>query len=128
MILQATSPIRLSGTIDRMHASFLSRQVDTMVAVVKESPFIWRGPVSSPTPKFNVNSRPRRQEFRPEDVTYRETGSIYLSRVGPFIEKGNRIHGSCALHVLDAIEGADVDTVHDLAVVAALIETLDGAA
>jgi len=121
LLLQPTSPIRNSGSIDRAHATFVESGRDTLVAVVEEAIFDWSGPPEDPHPHYNTNMRPRRQDFRPEEVVYRETGSIYISRVAPFIQAGNRIHGSTTLFVMAKSESIDIDDSHDLVIADAVL-------
>ena len=44
MLLQATSPLRLPGTLDRAVRQFRQTGVDSLVGVVPVSPFLWRHP------------------------------------------------------------------------------------
>jgi len=120
-LLQPTSPIRSKGTIDRAHAAFIESGRDTLVGVVEETVFNWSGPPEDPQPMYNTISRPRRQDFKSEQVVFRETGSIYISRVAPFIQAENRIHGSTTLFVMAKSEGIDIDDSHDIAVADAVL-------
>ena len=121
LLLQPTSPIRSTGSIDRAHTAFIKSGRDTLVSVVEETIFNWSGPPENPRPLYNTKSRPRRQDFRPEQVLFRETGSIYISRVAPFIQAENRIHGSTSLFVMAKSEGIDIDDSHDIAVADAVL-------
>ena len=113
VILQATSPIRSSGTLDSAYETFLSSGSDSLLAVVEEAPFLWRGPVSNPTATYNVAYRPRRQDFKPNAIIYKEVGSFYFSWVESFQSTGNRIHGRQQLFVVDKHEGIDIDDDYD---------------
>ena len=114
MLLQATSPVRRGDTIDRALAQFRSSQVDSLVGVVEVSPFVWRGPRDDARALYDVDARPRRQDLVEADLVYRECGSIYVTRTGPFRATGNRICGRVGLVVLDSDEGIDIDTPYDL--------------
>ncbi|HET6967496.1 MAG TPA: acylneuraminate cytidylyltransferase family protein [Ornithinibacter sp.] len=115
MLLQATSPVRLPGTIDRAIAQFLATEVDSLVGVVPQAPFIWTGGVT-PTAAYDVDARPRRQDLTPATLRYRETGSLYLTRPWVYEERDNRLGGRVGLFVMDEVEGTDVDTELDLLV------------
>jgi N-acylneuraminate cytidylyltransferase len=124
ILLQATSPVRLPGTIERAHEKFISSKCDSLVAVVQESPFVWHGPTDSPSPTYNVNARARRQDVSPDKHNFRETGSFYMSNVGPFVRSGNRIHGTACLFVTESCEGVDIDTYLDLTIANSILVSL----
>ncbi len=115
MLLQATSPLRLPGTLDRALAEFAQTGVDSMVGVVPQTPFLWwRG--DPPRADYTVDARPRRQELTAEAMRYRETGSLYVTRRWVYDELGNRLGGRIGLFEMEEIEGVDVDTELDLLV------------
>ncbi len=121
LLLQATSPVRLPGTLERAKAEFADTGVDSMVGVVPHPPFLWRlGPDDTPPqPEYDVDHRLRRQDMTPTDLRYRETGSLYLTRSELYRDRanrpGNRLGGRIGLFVMDELEGIDVDTELDLA-------------
>lgn len=113
MLLQATSPVRLAGTIDRAIAQFHETGVDSLVGVVPQTPFLWRmgDPV---TAHYDIDARPRRQDIDAEGFFYRETGSLYLTRTEIYETRENRLGGDVGLFVMDDVEGIDIDTELDL--------------
>jgi len=118
MLLQATSPVRLPGTLSRALAQLDATGVDSLVGVVPQAPFIWTEGTADggPTAAYDVTARPRRQDLTPATLRYRETGSIYLTRTWVYDELDNRIGGRVGLFVMDELEGIDVDTELDLEV------------
>ncbi|MBM6404314.1 acylneuraminate cytidylyltransferase family protein [Phycicoccus sp. CSK15P-2] len=116
MLLQATSPVRLPGTVSRAIAQLDATGADSLVGVVPQAPFLWADDGSGPTAAYDVTARPRRQDLTPQTLRYRETGSLYLTRTWVYDELDNRIGGRVGLFVMDEVEGVDVDTEHDLAV------------
>jgi N-acylneuraminate cytidylyltransferase len=118
MLLQATSPVRLPGTLSRAVAQLEATGVDSLVGVVPQAPFIWtEGRAGAePTAAYDVTARPRRQDLTPHTLRYRETGSLYLTRTWVYDELDNRIGGRVGLFVMDELEGIDVDTELDLEV------------
>lgn len=114
LLLQATSPVRLPGTLQRAVAEFADRAADSMVGVVAQAPFFWRAGASV-TSEYDFRDRPRRQDLRPEQLFYRETGSLYLTKTDIYRREHNRLGGDIALFVMDEIEGIDVDTPAELA-------------
>lgn len=123
VLLQATSPVRLPGTLSRALEQFEATGVDSLVGVVPQSPFVWTdGP--EPRAAYDVGARPRRQDFAPEELRYRETGSLYVTRPWVYDELDNRIGGRVGLFVMDEVEGLDIDTEHDLEVADAVLRRL----
>ncbi|KQQ05642.1 MULTISPECIES: acylneuraminate cytidylyltransferase family protein [unclassified Rathayibacter] len=132
MLLQATSPIRLPGTLDRAVEQFESTGVDSLVGVVAQTPFLWRSdgdPGSSAEqsalPQYDVSARPRRQDLEPAEFFYRETGSMYLTRTEVYETEHNRIGGRVGLFVMDELEGGDIDTALDLVVAEQILLELE---
>ena len=123
VLLQAPTPVRLPDSLTRALAQFQSSGVDSLVGVVPQSPFVWAdGP--EPSASYDVAARPRRQDFAPEDLRYRETGSVYVTRTWVYDEHDNRIGGRVGLFVMDEVEGIDIDTEHDLDVADAVLRRL----
>lgn len=118
MLLQATSPLRLPGTLDRAVAQFRETGVDSLVGVVPVSPFLWRhaaDPADPPVCDFDVAHRKRRQDMDRTDLRFRENGSLYLTRPWVYDELHNRLGGRIGMFELDDLEGVDIDTELDFA-------------
>lgn len=115
MLLQATSPIRFRGTLDRAVDQFRVSGVDSLVGVVPQTPFLWTMG-EPPAADYTVGSRPRRQDLRESDFRYRETGSLYVTRTDIYEQHDNRLGGRIGLFVMAEGEGVDVDTELDLSV------------
>ena len=117
MLLQATSPVRRPGTIDRAIAQARETGVDSLVGTVPQTPFLWwtARDGHGPTADFDVDHRPRRQELAPDQFRYRETGSLYVTKPWVYRERNNRIGGKIGLFVMDEVEGVDIDGPLDLA-------------
>ena len=128
MLLQATSPVRLPGTLSRAVAQLEATGVDSLVGVVPQAPFIWTEGTADagPTSAYDVTARPRRQDLTPATLRYRETGSLYLTRTWVYDELDNRLGGRVGLFVMDELEGIDVDTELDLQVADRQLSQLSG--
>lgn len=128
MLLQATSPVRLPGTLSRAVAQLEATGVDSLVGVVPQAPFIWAegSADAGPTAAYDVTARPRRQDLTPATLRYRETGSLYLTRTWVYDELDNRLGGRVGLFVMDELEGIDVDTELDLEVADRQLSQLSG--
>lgn len=126
MFLQATSPVRLPGTLARALDHFESSGADSMVGVVAESPFLWKlGPPAHA--EYDYTRRPRRQELKPDQLRYRENGSLYVTRASIYSSAHNRLGGQIELFVLDDVEATDIDTPADFARAEAILASLSGA-
>ncbi len=126
VLLQATSPIRLPGTVGRAVERFRAGGVDSLVGVVPQTPFLWHMG-DTPTAEYNVDQRPRRQDLDEMSYLYRETGSLYVTRTELYSAPGNRIGGRVELFVMDEIEGIDIDSELDLTFADALLSRHLGA-
>jgi CMP-N-acetylneuraminic acid synthetase len=56
-----------------------------------------------------------RQSFSKDELSYRETGNIYITTVDAFRNSGCRVSGKTSLFVLYMNEGLDIDTEFDIA-------------
>ena len=121
VLLQATSPVRLPGTLARAVRQFAENGKDSLVGVIPIGPFIWRWhPDAEPTAEFEIMARPRRQELTQETFRYRENGSLYLTKTHVYTEHHNRLAGypggTIDLFTLHEVEGVDIDAPIDFAV------------
>ena len=115
VLLQATSPVRHPGTLQRALDQFRAEPVDSLVGVVPCPPFLWStAEDGSAVPHWNWQHRQRRQDMTPGQLRYRETGSLYVTRTTIYRETQNRMGGRIGLFVMDEDEGIDIDTLSDL--------------
>lgn len=123
MFLQATSPVRLPGTLARAVQEFDATEVDSLVGVVPEPIFIWQ---MEPEVRalYPYQTRPRRQDMTPDQLRYRETGSLYLTRTDVYLQEHNRLGGRIGLFVMDPAEGIDIDTPDDLTLAALTLDAI----
>ncbi|QNV39455.1 acylneuraminate cytidylyltransferase family protein [Rothia amarae] len=112
MLLQATSPVRLPGTLARAVRQFAASDSDSMVGVIPIGPFIWAA-TEPPTAQYEVMARPRRQELTRETFRYRENGSMYITKTEIYEKFHNRLAGKIELFMLEDIEGVDIDAPID---------------
>ncbi|MBE9403394.1 acylneuraminate cytidylyltransferase family protein [Brachybacterium sp. Marseille-Q2903] len=118
MLLQATSPVRLPGTLDRAVAQFRDSGCDSLIGVLPQSPFFWHLPEADgeqPRADYDWTARPRRQDLTAGQHHYFENGSLYVTAPHVYRETRNRIGGRISLFVLDELEGVDIDTEADVA-------------
>jgi N-acylneuraminate cytidylyltransferase len=114
VLLQPTAPIRRVGLVDQAIEKMMNDGSDSLVGVVESSPFIWKGFRSNARPEYDVAQRPMRQSFAASDLSYRETGNIYITTVDAFRNSGCRVSSKTSLFVLNTAEGLDIDTEFDI--------------
>jgi CMP-N,N'-diacetyllegionaminic acid synthase len=114
VLLQPTSPVRRDGSLDEAVRQYEASGADSLVSVVRSSPFLWRGPRSDPSPLYDVGNRRRRQDLAEDEHVYQETGSIYITSVEALVGSRNRISGRTILFEMTPDESLDVDSEEDL--------------
>ena len=114
VLLQPTAPIRRVGLVDQAIEKMMNDGSDSLVGVVESSPFIWKGSRSNARPEYDVAQRPMRQSFAASDLSYRETGNIYITTVDTFRKSGCRVSSKTSLFVLNTAEGLDIDAEFDI--------------
>lgn len=127
MLLQATSPVRLPGTLARAAKEFATREVDSLVGVVPCPPFLWGSVGGETVAHWDYHHRLRRQDMTESHLRYRETGSVYVTATTVYERDHNRLGGRIGLFIMDDIEGVDIDTMHDLGLAEAALRRLERA-
>ena len=112
VFLQATSPIRSNGDVDRAIETLKREGADSLLSVVASHSFLWRLNEGIPEPlNYDPKSRPRRQDLAPE---YAENGSIYVFKPWVLRQHNCRLGGRVAIYEMSRRSGVDIDTTEDL--------------
>lgn len=124
MLLQPTSPLRLEHTLEAAITKFIESDADSLLSVCASHAFFWTLP-DAPRASYDFKNRPRRQDILRQDMQFRETGSIYLTRTNILISEKNRLGGKIAMYEMQEIESWEIDTEVDFDVIEALMQKRD---
>ena len=108
VFLQATSPARRAGDIDRAVDTLLREGADSLFSGCENSRLIWalreNGPASI---NYDYRSRQREQDMARQ---VRENGSIYVFKPSVLRTSGNRLGGRMAIYEMDYWSSFQIDT------------------
>ena len=123
MLLQPTSPLRLSGTLKRAVQHFEAEKASSLLGVCETHAFFWRKttPISA---SYDFNQRPRRQDIDISQRWYKETGSIYITLLDAFKNNENRLAGEISLFEMTETESHEIDTEMDFTLIEYLMRSL----
>lgn len=118
VFLQATSPLRKAGDLDKAIQTLREKNADSLFSASRLNWFAWRIQEGTPVPlNYDHQNRPMRQ-VAPLDVI--ETGSFYIFKPWVLIRNNSRLGGRIAVHMTEFVESLQIDEPEDLA----LLETL----
>lgn len=111
LLLQATSPIRFKGTLNKFLDFYLNSAYDSALTTTKFCDFFWR----SGTPAFSSydpTNRPMRQKIK--DYCQFDNGNAYITSRQILQEKKCRLGKNVGLFPISELEGMQIDTYEDL--------------
>jgi CMP-N,N'-diacetyllegionaminic acid synthase len=121
VFLQATSPARRPGDVDRAIELLESQGADSLFSACREIVHTWSaegGELRSTS--YDWRARPRTQEMQPR---WRENGSIYVFRPRVLREGRNRLGGKIAVYEMDFWSSVDLDDAADAELLEWIIES-----
>ena len=94
VLLQATSPLRPTGSLDKALKHFQKGKYDSLLSVCPSHRFFWRMKENETAyAEYDYLNRPRRQDLKKGDMRFIENGSIYIFTHRHFKKTGNRLGG-----------------------------------
>lgn len=111
VFLQATSPLRREGDIDRAVETLRRQGADSLFSACPVHGFVWRRGDRLEALTYDPAKRPRRQDLG-EDLL--ENGSIYVMKPWVLTTFGNRLGGEVAVYPMDPLDSFQIDKPADL--------------
>ena len=112
-LLQVTSPLRPMKSLEEAINHFKTEKFDSLLTISPTHRFFWKIDKLETIPEYDFINRPRRQDFKPEDIRYVENGSFYLFTKEHFLKTGNRLGGKIGHYILDEKYSLEIDTELD---------------
>lgn len=122
VLAQATSPIRRPGLIDDCITRWEQTAADSLLTVTLNESFFWRSVPSGGVATYDHMNRPRRQDITPEEVLFRETGSLYVTARHILQNLQNRLGGKIELMETSKLESFELDDLDDWQIIEAILQ------
>ena len=96
-----------------MIESFNKNQYDSLLTISPIHPLTWKIKLNNLNCMYNYKNRPRRQDFKKNDLIYDENGSVYIFTLDLFKEKNNRLGGKIGYFIFSEEYSKQIDTELD---------------
>ena len=124
ILLQATSPLRPKGSLNKSLEKMISEKYDSLLSLSPTHRFSWKINGDEAIPKYDFKNRPRRQDIPESEQAYIENGSIYIFTYENFIKHNNRLGGKIGYVVFEEEFSFEIDTPTDLIVIDSIAKTI----
>ena len=113
VFLQATSPIRPVGVIDKCLKKLRENNGDSLLTVTLDHLFYWREELGAGKSVHNYQVRPMRQQAKKEELIYKENGSIYIMKRDILMKERDRLGGKIILFPMRYEDSFGIDSEFD---------------
>ena len=117
VLLQPTSPFRPSDSLNLAIDEFINGNYDSLLSISPTHNFFWNLSKDGLKAKYDYNKRPRRQDIKEEDISYKENGSLYIFSYKHFQKTKNRLGGKIGYIIFDEKYGLEIDTPLDFKII-----------
>ena len=124
ILLQATSPLRPIGSLDKALDKMLLENYDSLLSLSPTHRFSWEVNGDEAIPKYDFKNRPRRQDIPESEQAYIENGSVYIFKYEHFIKHNNRLGGRMGHIIFEEEFSFEIDTPTDLIVIDSIAKTI----
>ena len=124
ILLQATSPLRPIGSLDKALDKMLLENYDSLLSLSPTHRFSWEVNGAEAIPKYDFKNRPRRQDIPESEQAYIENGSVYIFTYKHFIKHNNRLGGRMGHIIFEEEFSFEIDTPTDLIVIDSIAKTI----
>ena len=115
VLLQATSPMRPKGSLDKALKHFQQGEFDSLLSICPTHRFFWRVKNDNTTyAEYDYINRSRRQDLIRENMRFIENGSLYIFTRKHFEKTGNRLGGKIGYVEWPEEFSIEIDTATDL--------------
>ena len=126
VLLQATSPLRPKGSLDKALTHFTNGGYDSLLSISPTHRFFWRVKVDKTVyAEYDYLNRPRRQDMKPENMRYVENGSLYIFTRDHFEKTKNRLGGKIGYVEWPEEYGMEIDTEVDFQCLEKIFKSLN---
>ncbi len=119
LLLQPTSPIRFTGTINRFLDFYIDSEYDSALTTTKFYNFFWTqyptkaGDIKAAS-SYTPSKRRMRQSLTESDYRHFENGNMYVTSSQVLSEQKCRLGGNVGVFSISELEGMQIDTHEDL--------------
>ncbi|MBT3254087.1 MAG: acylneuraminate cytidylyltransferase family protein [Candidatus Marinimicrobia bacterium] len=125
ILLQATSPLRPKGSLDKALEIFQSEGFDSLLSISPTHRFFWKVEGLEARAEYDFMNRPRRQDMTEADIRYVENGSVYVFSLDHFNRTGNRLGGKIGYTIFPEEFSPEIDIPSDFNLLEEIAENLE---
>lgn len=119
ILIQATSPLLKTEHINEAIDEFITNDYDSLLTLVRNYQFLWTVNKWLCAPNYNINKRPRRQDY---DGYMVENGAFYITTGEAFNRSKCRLSGVIGHYEMPSYTLYEIDEEYDIEIISKLLE------